>query len=185
MNMNAKDHLSQFKDISKRKRKRQHIWGISFTLICVATVQKSTMLHPCPTSQRRLVSFKFRQENGAQRLTFWVRRPPGGWASSTRRGAGRKVRSFPLKRREHKLYPGMCSESCREVPDHGGGSKSLCQESLCSFFGLPPNPQSFTKWIFWTGACRLRGYSIEPSIVGDRKKSSIGKESSEAFPRIS
>ena len=38
-----------------------------------------------------------RQEKGAQRLSFGVRRPPGGWGSSTRRGGGRKVRALPRK----------------------------------------------------------------------------------------
>ena len=46
----------------------------------------------------------FRQEKRAQRLTFWVRRPPGGVGSSTQRGGGRKVR-------------GMSREFCRDVPD--------------------------------------------------------------------
>ena len=59
-----------------------------------------------------------------------------GWGSSTRRGAGRKVRALPRKfvflgfRREES---GMSREFCRDVPDPWGCSKSLCQKSSCHF----------------------------------------------------
>ena len=75
----------------------------------------------------------------AQRLTFfWSGDCPVRWGSSTRRAGGRKVLALPRKfvflgfRREE---PGLSREFCRDVLDPWGCSKSLCQKSLCAFFG--------------------------------------------------
>ena len=60
-----------------------------------------------------------------------------GWASSTRRGGGQKLRALPRKfvflgfRREE---PGTSREFCQDVPDPWGCSKSLCLKSSCAFF---------------------------------------------------
>ena len=85
------------------------------------------------------LGFAYQARKTAQRLTFWVRRPPGGWESSTRRGGGQKIRALPRKfvflgfRREAS---GMSQEFCRDVPDPWGCSKSLCQKVRAHFRSL-------------------------------------------------
>ena len=68
-----------------------------------------------------------RQEKGAQRLTFWVRRLPGEGLLCERVVAEKFA--FPSLKRELR----MSREFCRDVPHPWQRSKSLC-----SFFGISP-----------------------------------------------
>ena len=79
---------------------------------------------------------RVRQGKRAQRLTFWVWRPPGGVGVFTRRGGGRKVRARPRKfvclgfRRQES---GMSRDFCRDVPDPWRCSKVSAKEVRAHF----------------------------------------------------
>ena len=79
---------------------------------------------------------EFQARKKAQRLTFWVRRPPVWWGSSTRRGGGRRVRALPRKFvllgfEEGNLgCPGDFAGMSR-TPE---SSKSLCNKKFVRIF---------------------------------------------------
>ena len=94
------------------------------------------------------------QEKRAQRLTFWVRRPPGGVGGFHAKGRWPKSSCPPSKvclpwvsKTGIWDVPGIV----RDVPDPWGCSKSLCKKSLCAFFvpdfcAPPKMPPKSTKW---------------------------------------
>ena len=60
----------------------------------------------------------------AQRLTFWVWRPPGGEGVFHAKGRGRKVRALPRK------FVLLSREFCWDVPDPSGCSITLSREKI-------------------------------------------------------
>ena len=57
-----------------------------------------------------------------------------GCGSSSRSGAGQKVRSLLSHPRHNELCPGMSWRFCRDVPDPWGCSKSLCKKVHADFW---------------------------------------------------
>ena len=64
----------------------------------------------------------FRQEERAQRLTFWVRTPPSRVGSSTREGEGRKARSLPRKLGSLAPKPRVKQTLCLGCPGNSAGT---------------------------------------------------------------
>ena len=118
-----------------------------------------------------LVAPNFRQEKRAQRLTFWVRRPPGGvgvfhakgWWPKSSRPPSKVCLPWVSKREE----AGMSREFCWDVPDDPWGVfKKLCKKSLCAFF-VPYNctlPRDYDVNLSNTPLmCRAMGFCQERS----------------------
>ena len=95
------------------------------------------------------IGFRFlRQEKRAQRLSFWVWRPPSGVGVFHAKGWWPNPRKFVFLgfRKEES---GMSREFCRDVPDPWGCSKSLCKRSLCAFFVPHFCPTPYPNSILW------------------------------------
>ena len=84
-----------------------------------------------------LGAFLIRQEKRAQRLSFWVRRPPGGVGVFHTKGWWPKTSCPPSK----LCLPWVSKRGIRDVPGILPGCpgplavfKSLCKKTSCAFF---------------------------------------------------
>ena len=76
---------------------------------------------------------QIRQEERAQRLTFWVRRPPGGVGVFHAKGWWSESSCPSSKVCLSWKQSGMSREFCRDIPAKWGCSKSLCKKARAHF----------------------------------------------------
>ena len=107
---------------------------------------------------QKFLSPLIRREKRAQRLTFWVRRPPGGVGVFHAKGWWPKSSCPPSK----VCLPWVSKTSIRDVPrnfagmswlDSWGCSKSLCKKSSCTFF--VPYLNSCNSCVQWKNRLRF------------------------------
>ena len=147
--------------------------------------------------------FCFRQEKRAQRLTFWVRRPPGGVGVFHAKGWWPKSSCPPSKvclPWVSRRGTGTSQEFCRDIPDPWGCSESLCKKSSCAFF-VPyrcqmmqvvsaSSDRTIKIWALATGRClaTLEGHTdsvmdVQASVLHFHPESEGALVSQERVPK--
>ena len=96
---------------------------------------KPHLLHPHLRQPNKCLPWStfFRKEKRAQRLSFWVRRPPGGVGAPPREGVVAEKFVLSLESLSSLVF----EERNLGYPENFAGmsrTKSLCKKSSCSFF---------------------------------------------------